>query len=93
MDRGAAGTSSKFTTSGSDYSQSDDSAASPGSGQSKHGLVRQLDNPPRTTPKLNASYNTSGACSFAYLPRRSVSPTQSFNDLIKQEKFLSLIHI
>ena len=86
MDRGTAGTSSKFTTSGSDYNQSDD-AASPSSVQSKRGLVRQLDNSPRTTPKINESHNTSGACSSTYLPCRSISPAQPFNDLINQEKF------
>ena len=58
VDRGTAGTSSKFTTSGSGYNQSDDDAASSGSAQSKHGLVRQLDNSPRTTPKRNESHNT-----------------------------------
>ena len=95
MDRGAAGTSStssKYTRSDNDYNRSDDdNAASSRSVQYSHGTVRQSDSPPRTTPRRDEFHRTSGARSFSHLSRRSVKPTESFDDLIKQEKFDELV--
>ena len=94
MERGAAGTSStssKHTRSGNDYNRSDDdNAASLRSVQYGHGTVRQSDSP-RTTPRRDESHRTSGARSSSHLSRRSVKPTESFDDLIKQEKFDELV--
>ena len=95
MERGAAGassTSSKYTRSGNDNNRSDDdNAASLRSVQYSHGTVRQSDSPSRTTPRRNESRRTSGAQSYSHLSRRSVKPTESFDDLIKQEKFDELV--
>ena len=96
MDRGAAGTSStssKYTRSDNDHNRSDDdNAASSRSVQYSHGTVRQSDSPSRsTTPRRDESHRTSGARSFSHLSRRSVRPTESFDDLIKQEKFDELV--
>ena len=95
MDRGAASTSSsssKYTRSDNDYNRSDDdNAASSRSVQYSHGTVRQSDSPPRTTPRRDEFHRTFGARSFSHLSRRSVKPTESFDDLIKQEKFDELV--
>ena len=91
MDRGAAGTSWRYTRSGSHYNQPDnDNAASSTSMPYGHGTVRQSNTPsPRTFPRRNEYLDTSAACASGDLPRRSrsVTPTQSFNNLIKKEKF------
>ena len=90
MDKGTAGTSSRYTRSGHNYNQSgDDNAASSRGVPYRHGTVRQ--SPPGTTPRRYESHGTSGACSSRHLPRHSVTPTQPFNDLIKQEKFDELV--
>ena len=92
MNRGTAGTSSKYTRSGNDYNQSDhDNAASSRSAPYRHSTVRHSDNPPRTTPWRNESHDASGAYSSEHLTHRSVNPAQSFDDLINQEKFDELV--
>ena len=92
MDKGTAGTSSRYSRSGHNYNQSgDDNAASSRDVPYRHGTVSQ--SPPSTNSRRNESHYASGfgAYSSEHPPRRSVTTIQPFYNLIKQEKFDDLV--
>ena len=93
MDRGAAGISGKYTTSGNDYKKPDDHAISSRRGRSGNGTVEWVNTPNTYTPRGKGFYNTSGACSSHYPSRRTVKPIQDFSDLITPEKIAHLATI
>ncbi|MBO9496953.1 DUF1601 domain-containing protein [Thalassotalea sp. G20_0] len=86
MDRGGAGISQKYMTSGNDYKQPDDHAGASGSGRYRHGTVRQVNVPLRYTRKRNEFYPASDACSDNHPPGHSIQPVHGFNALITPEK-------
>ncbi|MBO9496952.1 hypothetical protein J7438_23095 [Thalassotalea sp. G20_0] len=86
MDRGGAGISWKYTTSGNDYKQPDDHAGASGSGQYRYGTVRQVGAPRPYLRKRNECHPASDAC-FANDPSgHSIKPVHGFNALITPEK-------
>ncbi|MBO9495541.1 DUF1601 domain-containing protein [Thalassotalea sp. G20_0] len=92
MDRSSAGISGQYTRSGNYYNRPDGHVtSSSGRMQYRHGLVRQMDNPLRTTPGRNEFYHSSTARSSQYLLRRSVNSAQDFNALIKREIMAGLV--
>ena len=93
MDRGAAGISGKYTTSGNDYKKPDDHANSSRRGRSGNGTVEWVNTPNTNTPRGKGFYNTSGACSSHCPSRRTVKPIQDFNALITPEKIAHLATI
>ncbi|MBO9484288.1 RAP domain-containing protein [Salinisphaera sp. G21_0] len=93
MDRGGAGISWKYTTSGNDYKQPDSHADSSGSRRYRHRTARQANTPLPYIPGRNELYRASGACSADYPPRHSVKPVDDFNALITQEKMDWLVKI
>ena len=93
MDRGAAGISGKYTTSGNDYKKPDDHANSSRRGRSGNGTVEWVNTPNTYTPRGKGFYNTSGACSSHYPSRRTVKPIQDFSDLITPENIAHLATI
>ena len=93
MDRGAAGISWKYTTSGNDDKQLDDRADSSRRVRYGHGTVRQANTPPSYIPGRNEFYNTSDVCFANYPQRHSVKPIYDFNALITQEKMDWLVRI
>ena len=93
MDRGAAGISGKYTTSGNDYKKPHDHANSSRRGRSGNGTVEWVNTPNTYTPRGKGFYNTSGACSSHYPSRRTVKPIQDFDDLITPEKIAHLATI
>ncbi|WP_422459250.1 MULTISPECIES: DUF1601 domain-containing protein [unclassified Endozoicomonas] len=84
MDRSSAGISGQYTRSGNDYNQPNDHAPSARRGRYRYATVRQWDNP-RNAPGRNEFYHSSGTRSSQHPLRRSVTPAQDFNALIKQE--------
>ena len=92
MDRGAAGISGKYTTSGNDYKKPDDHANSSRRGRSRNGTVEWVNTPNTYTPRGKGFYNhnPSGACSSHYSPRRTVKTTQDFNALTTPEKITDI---
>ena len=93
MDRGAAGISGKYTTSGNDYKKPDDHANSSRRGRSGNGTVEWVNTPNTYTPRGKGFYNTSGACSSFYPSRHTVKPIQDFDDLITPENIAHLATI
>ena len=93
MDRGAAGISWKYTTSGNDYKKPDDHAISSRRGRSGNGTVEWVNTPNTYTPRGKGFYNTSGACSSHCPSRRTVKPIQDFSDLITPENIAHLATI
>ncbi|MGI2029676.1 RAP domain-containing protein [Endozoicomonas acroporae] len=86
MDRGGAGISWKYTTSGNDYKQPESHGDSSRDRRYRHRTARQANTPPPYIPGRNESYRASGACSADYPPRYSVKPVDDFNTLVTQEK-------
>ena len=92
MDRGGAGISWKYTTSGNDYKQPDVHASASGSGRYRHGTVRHGHALPYI-PRRNEFYNTSDVCSSHCPPRHSVKPVHELNTLIIREKMDWLVRL
>ncbi|MBO9482572.1 RAP domain-containing protein [Salinisphaera sp. G21_0] len=93
MDRGAAGISWKYTTSGNNYKPPDGHTNASRSGRYQHSTVRQVNTPLPYIPRCNEFYHTSDACSSHYPPRHSVKPVYDFNALITHEKMNCLVRI
>ncbi|WP_422451040.1 MULTISPECIES: DUF1601 domain-containing protein [unclassified Endozoicomonas] len=93
MDRGTAGISWKYTTSGNDYKPPDGHTNASRSGRYRHDTVRQVNTPPPYISRCNEFYHTSDACSSHYPPRHSVKPVYDFNALITHEKMSCLVRI
>ncbi|MBO9497603.1 hypothetical protein J7438_26465, partial [Thalassotalea sp. G20_0] len=91
MDRGGAGISWKYTTSGNDYKQPDVHASVSSSRQYRHGTVRKVNVPPSYIQKRNECHPASDACSVNHPPRHSIKPVNDFNALITQEKMDRLV--
>ncbi|MGI2029682.1 DUF1601 domain-containing protein [Endozoicomonas acroporae] len=86
MDRGGAGISWKYTTSGNDYKQPDVHASASGSGQYRHGTVRKVNVPPSCIQKRNECHPASDACTANHPSGHSIKPVHGFNALITPEK-------
>ncbi|WBA79323.1 RAP domain-containing protein [Endozoicomonas sp. GU-1] len=84
MDRSSAGIGDQYAKSDNYYNRPGGHAASSSRGRYRHATVRR-DYTPRTNPGRNTFYRSSDACPSQHLQRRSVTPAQDFNALIKQE--------
>ncbi|WP_422449591.1 MULTISPECIES: DUF1601 domain-containing protein [unclassified Endozoicomonas] len=98
MDRGGAGISWKYTTSGNDYKRPDDHAGASGSGQYRYATVGQVNVPRPYLRKHNECHPASDACSAnhppgTHPPGHSIKPVHGFNALITPEKMDWLVRI
>ncbi|MBO9497218.1 DUF1601 domain-containing protein, partial [Thalassotalea sp. G20_0] len=93
MDRGGAGISWKYTTSGNDYKQPDVQASASGSRQYRHGTVRKVNVPSSYIQKRNQCHPASDACSANHPRGHSIKPVHGFNALITQEKMDWLVRL
>ncbi|WP_422449592.1 MULTISPECIES: RAP domain-containing protein [unclassified Endozoicomonas] len=93
MDRGGAGISWKYTTSGNDYKRPDDHAGASGSGQYRYAKVRQVNVPRPYLRKHNECHPASDACSANHPSGHSIKPVHGFNALITPEKMDWLVRI
>ncbi|MBO9494355.1 DUF1601 domain-containing protein [Thalassotalea sp. G20_0] len=85
MDRSSVGISSQYARSDNNHNRPGGRAAASRRGRYRHATVRQWDDSPRNNPGRTTFYRSSDERPSQHLQRRSVTPPQDFNALIKQE--------